>query len=57
MLEGVTVFCHSSIKIVKDRVVYFDPFKIEEEYKDADVIFITHDTLLSDYNKHCIVKV
>ena len=43
MLEGVTVFCHSSIKIVKDRVVYFDPFKIEEEYKDADVIFITHD--------------
>ena len=25
--------------------------------KIEQLIFITHDTLLSDYNKHCIVKV
>lgn len=34
---------HSSIKIISDKVIYFDPFMIEEESKDADIIFITHD--------------
>ena len=43
MLDGVTVFCHSSIKIAKDMIIYFDPYNIDSEYKDADVIFITHD--------------
>jgi len=33
----------SSIKIVTDKVIYFDPFKIENETHDADIIFITHD--------------
>lgn len=42
MLENIEVLCHSSIKINKDRVIYIDPFKIQEEYKDADIIFITH---------------
>lgn len=35
--------CHSSIRIISDKVIYFDPFKIEEERHDADLIFITHD--------------
>ena len=42
MLEGVNVLCHSSIKIQKEKIVYFDPFKIKEIYHDADLIFITH---------------
>lgn len=42
MLENVEVLCHSSIKISKNEVIYIDPFKIEKEYKDADIIFITH---------------
>ena len=43
MLENVEVLCHSSIKISKSKTVYFDPFKIESNYNDADIIFITHD--------------
>ena len=42
MLEKIEVLCHSSIKINKGLVIYFDPFKIDKEYHDADIIFITH---------------
>lgn len=42
MIENIEVLCHSSIKFSKEKIIYFDPFKIEEEYKDADIIFITH---------------
>ena len=43
MLENVEVLCHSSIKINKEKVIYIDPFKIEKNYNDADIVFITHD--------------
>lgn len=43
MLEGVEINCHSSIKINKGKVIYIDPFKIEEELYDADIILITHE--------------
>ena len=43
MLENVEVLCHSSIRIVKEKTIYIDPFRTEKEYNDADVIFITHD--------------
>lgn len=42
MLEGIKVLCHSSIKFEKEQVIYFDPYKINENYNDADIIFITH---------------
>ena len=42
MLDKIEVLCHSSIKINKGLVIYFDPFKIDKEYHDADIIFITH---------------
>ena len=42
MLENIKVLCHSSIKFEKGQVIYFDPYKINENYNDADVIFITH---------------
>ena len=42
MLENIEVLCHSSIKINKEKVIYIDPFKIENNYNDADIIFITH---------------
>ena len=35
--------CHSSLKLIGDKIIYIDPFKINEETKDADIIFITHD--------------
>ena len=43
MLEGIEVLCHSSIRFGRGEIIYFDPFKIEKNYNDADVIFITHD--------------
>lgn len=39
----IEVLCHSSIRIEgEDKIIYLDPFRIKEETKDADVIFITH---------------
>lgn len=44
MIENVEVLCHSSIKIKdKNIIIYIDPFKIDNDYNDADFIFITHD--------------
>lgn len=43
MLENIEVLCHSSIRISKEKVIYIDPFKINKNYNDADIIFITHD--------------
>ena len=42
-LENITINTHSSIRIAGSKNIDFDPFKIEEEPHDADVIFITHD--------------
>ena len=43
MLENIEVLCHSCIKFNREEVIYFDPFKIEKNYNDADLIFITHN--------------
>jgi L-ascorbate metabolism protein UlaG (beta-lactamase superfamily) len=44
MTENIEVFTQSSIRI-KDgnRTIYFDPYQMREEPKDADYILITHD--------------
>ena len=42
MLENVEVLCHATIKINKRKVIYFDPYKVDKEYHDADIIMITH---------------
>lgn len=43
MLTGIQCLGHSTIKINKSQnVIYIDPFKIQENVNDADVIFITH---------------
>lgn len=39
----IEINCHSSIKITKGKTIYIDPFKIEKESHDADIILITHD--------------
>ena len=43
MLENIEVLYHSSIRIDKEKIIYIDPFKINKNYNDADIIFITHD--------------
>ena len=39
----IEINCHSSIKITKGIIIYIDPFRINEEKHDADLILITHD--------------
>ena len=43
VLEGIKVLYHSSIKIEKGVKIYVDPYKIEEDFHDADFVFITHE--------------
>ena len=42
-MNNIKVNTQSSIRIQGEKVVYFDPFKIDGEPHDADLIFITHD--------------
>ena len=42
MLNNIEVLYHSSIRINKEKTIYIDPFKIDKNYNDADIIFITH---------------
>lgn len=43
MKNNIYINCHSSIKVVGNKTIYFDPYCIEEETHDADIIFVTHD--------------
>lgn len=43
MLDNVEVLCHSSIKINVEKIIYVDPFNIDKNFNDADIVFITHD--------------
>ena len=40
--NNIEINTQSSIKIKLDRIIYFDPFKIDKDIHDADIIFITH---------------
>ena len=42
MLDNIEVLIHSSIKFSKDIIIYFDPYELNKDYHDADIIFITH---------------
>jgi L-ascorbate metabolism protein UlaG (beta-lactamase superfamily) len=41
--NNIEINTQSSIKIKEEKTIYFDPYKIENEYHDADIIFITHN--------------
>ena len=37
------VLFHASIRIeYNGQIIYFDPFKVNKEYKDATIVFVTH---------------
>ena len=42
-LEGIEVLKHNSIRIEREKIIYIDPFRIDKNYNDADIIFVTHD--------------
>jgi L-ascorbate metabolism protein UlaG (beta-lactamase superfamily) len=41
-LTGVEHFKQSTIRIQGSKVIYFDPFRVEGEPHDADLVLITH---------------
>ncbi len=42
-MDNITVNAQSSIRIEGSKILYFDPFQIEDTAHDADIIFITHE--------------
>lgn len=42
-LTNITVNTQSSIRIEGSKILYFDPFQIQNAVHDADLIFITHE--------------
>ena len=55
MLDNISVF-HSSIRIAGSKIIYFDPYKVEEDFHDADLVFITHEHY-DHYSKEDLDKV
>lgn len=44
MKDNIKINAQSSIKIIgAEKVFYFDPYLIDDDFNDADYIFITHD--------------
>lgn len=41
--NNISINTQSSIRLELDKIIYFDPYKIEDESHDADIIFITHN--------------
>ena len=56
MIEDIEFLYHSSIRISKNKIIYIDPFKIDKNYNDADIVFITHDHF-DHYSEEDIDKV
>ena len=42
-INNISINTQSSIRIEFEKIIYFDPFKIDDSNNDADIIFITHD--------------
>ena len=41
--SNILINTQSSIKLVFDKIIYFDPYEIKEDLHDADIIFVTHN--------------
>jgi L-ascorbate metabolism protein UlaG (beta-lactamase superfamily) len=42
VLKGVQLFKQSMVKLAGVKTIYIDPYKVDGEPKDGDIIFITH---------------
>ena len=42
LVNNISINAHSSIRIEGTMIMYFDPYIVEEEKHDADLIFFTH---------------
>ena len=56
MLDNVICLGHNSIKFLKEgKIIYIDPYKIDNNCNDADIIFITHSHY-DHFSKEDILK-
>ena len=55
-IDKIEVNTQSSIRLNLDKIIYFDPYKIEDSNNDADIIFITHNHY-DHMDKESIMKV
>ena len=55
-LEGIEVLKHNSIRIEREKIIYIDPFRIDKNYNDADLILCTHSHY-DHFSKEDILKV
>lgn len=56
-MENIKWLGHSTVKLLGEKIIYIDPFRIQENYNDADIIFITHshyDHFSEEDIKKCI---
>lgn len=42
-LSNITINTQNSIRIEGSKILYFDPFQVEDSCQDADLVFITHE--------------
>lgn len=56
MLENISIIHHSSIKFSDNIKIYFDPYEINENNNNADIIFITHNHY-DHYSENDIKKI
>lgn len=55
-LDGIEVLTHSSIRITKEKTIYIDPFNVDRNYNDADLILCTHSHY-DHFSREDIMKV
>lgn len=55
-MAEITINVQSSIRVGGSKTVYFDPFRIDHETHDADIIFVTHEHF-DHFSPEDIVKV
>ena len=57
MIENIECLGHSTIKFNKmGKIIYVDPYNINEEIHDADIIFVTHSHY-DHYSEEDITKI
>ena len=54
--DQIRINTHSSIRIGGTKILYIDPFQIEDAAHDADVIFVTHGHF-DHYDRESIEKI
>ena len=55
-IADINVNCNNSIKLSGSKIIYIDPFRIEEKINDADYIFCTHSHY-DHFSKEDILKI